>query len=153
MRIRRDISAVPLRTASETWAEIVSLVTDSGSVDVTQLSAAAGVMGSVIADEQVKDRPMILEGVGPQLRIYLQYGDDAVTVGTNVDSLAWNPTAGDWTMHVPCDAANLDWVRKSLQRTSPRMKVYDLSSDVWRENEAGHRKQAADFKINWNVRG
>lgn len=153
MRIRRDISAVPLRTASETWTEIVSMVSDSGSVDVAQLSAAVGVMGSVIADENAKDRPMILEGVGPQLRIYLQYGEDAVTAGTDVDSLSWNPTAGDWTMHVPCDAANLEWVRKSLQRTSPRMKVYDLSGDFWREDEAGPEKQATDLKINWNVRG
>src|SRR5688572_9689637 len=103
MRIRRDITSIPERSASETWQRIVDLVTGSDSKDGQQLKAAAGVMGSIITDEHPAKRPILLEGVGPQLRIYCRYGMDAVEDGTAVDALNWNPTAGDWTMHVPCD--------------------------------------------------
>src|SRR4051812_29315215 len=51
MRIRRDISSIPERSASETWDRIVDLVTGLGSKDIQQLKAAGGVMGSIITDE------------------------------------------------------------------------------------------------------
>ena len=59
--------------------------------------------------------------------IYCRYGMKAVEEGGEVDALAWNPTAGDWTMHVPCDAENIDWVRDALAGTSPRIKVFDVA--------------------------
>ncbi len=45
------------------------------------------------------------------------------------DALNWNPTAGDWTMHVPCDADNMAWVKKSLAANAPRIKVFDVDED------------------------
>jgi hypothetical protein len=30
MRVRRDVSSIPLRTASETWQRIIDLVTGAG---------------------------------------------------------------------------------------------------------------------------
>lgn len=58
MRVRRDISSIPLQSASDTWACIVNLVTGSDSRDAGQLKAANGVMGSIIADEQPGRRPI-----------------------------------------------------------------------------------------------
>src|SRR5581483_2485455 len=97
MRIRRDISSIPERSASETWQRIIDLVTGNGSKDAEQLKSAAGVMGSIITDEHPAARAILIEGVGPQLRIYCSYGMNAIEEGTQVDSLSWNPTAGDWT--------------------------------------------------------
>src|SRR5215472_2409244 len=104
MRVRRDISSIPHRSATETWQRIIDLVTGQKSQDVQQLKDAAGVLASIITDEHPSRRAIMIEGVGPQLRIYCQYGFDAIEDGSNVDRLTWNPTAGNWTMHVPCDA-------------------------------------------------
>src|SRR5271154_3406423 len=110
MRIRRDISSIPFRSAGETWQRIIELVTGPDSIDVLQLKNAAGVMGSLITDEHQAKRAIIIEGVGPQLSIYCRFGMKAVEEGAKVDPLTWNPTAGDWTMRVPCDAENMPWV-------------------------------------------
>ena len=152
MRIRRDISSIPERSASETWQRIIDLVTGGGSKDVQQLKAAAGVMGSIITDEHPSARPILLEGAGPQLRIYCSYGMDAIEQGTKVDSLNWNPTEGNWTMHVPCDAENMDWVKKSLASTSPRIKVFDVKDEERAEDE---QQQAAksEIVVDWNIGG
>lgn len=153
MRIRRDIASIPERSASETWQKIVELVTGSNSRDVQQLKAAAGVMGSIITDEHPAARPILLEGAGPQLRIYCCYGMDAVELGSKVDSLNWNPTNGDWTMHVPCDAENLDWVRKSLAGTSPRIKVFDLAEEDRGDNEEQKAAATGEIVVDWNIGG
>src|SRR5437867_6870361 len=129
MKVRRDVSSIPHRSASETWQRIVDLVIGPKSQDVQQLNNASGVMGSIITDEHPSTRPILLEGVGPQLRIYCRYGLKAVEEGSSVDALTWNPTAGNWTMHVPCDSDNIEWVRASLGKTSPRINVFDVAED------------------------
>lgn len=154
MRVRRDISSIPYRSAGDTWQRIVDLITGGGSKDVQQLKDAAGVMGSIITAEHPAVRAIFVEGVGPQLRIYCRYGMKAVEHGGAVDALTWNPTAGEWTMHVPCDAENIDWVRKSLARTSPRIEVFDVEDDDRTEGEEqqGALKSAADLVVDWDFR-
>ena len=151
MRIRRDISSIPDRSASETWQRIIDLVTSSGSKDLQQLKAAAGVMGSIITDEHPSTRPILIEGVGPQLRIYCSYGMDAIEQGSKVDSLNWNPTDGDWTMHVPCDAENIDWVKKSLAGTSPRIKVFDVDEEERAEDDQQQESANSEIVVDWNI--
>ena len=59
MRVRRDISSIPYRSAGETWQLIIDLVTGKGSKDVQQLKNAAGVMGSIITDEHPASRAIM----------------------------------------------------------------------------------------------
>ena len=66
------------------------------------------------------------------------------------DPLNWNPTAGDWTMHVPCDADNIAWVKKSLAANSPRIKVFDVDED---ERGRGASEQSAAAKPERDRRG
>jgi len=141
--------------ASETWQRIIDLVTGQGSSDVQQLKAAVGVMASIITDEHPANRAILIEGVGPQLRIYCRYGMKAVEEGSGVDSLTWNPTAGDWTMHVPCDAENMDWVKESLSATSPRIKVFDVDEAERAEEEQieAAAKSAQNVLVDWNFGG
>jgi hypothetical protein len=152
MRIRRDISSIPVRSARETWAQILDLVTGKESKDKAQLQAVAGVMASIITDEHLADRALILEGIGPQLKIYCRYGMTAVEEGSGVDRLNWNPTAGNWTMHVPCDAENIEWVSGSLRCIAPRIKVFDVSEAERAEDDAMVEK-AAGIAVDWNIKG
>ena len=155
MRVRRDVSSIPFQSAGETWERIIDLVTGSGSKDIQQLKAAAGVMGSVITDEHPAARAIMLEGVGAQLRIYCRYGMKAVEEGGAVDALTWNPTAGDWTLHVPCDSENIDWVKTSLARTSPRIKVFNVAEADRSEDEdtTAVEKSGGGVVVDWNLRG
>ena len=154
MRVRRDISSIPHRSASETWQRIIDLVTGPDSKDGGQLNAAAGVMASIITDEHPGAKAIVLEGVGAQLRIYCRYGMEAIEEGSSVDALTWNPTAGDWTMHVPCDADNMSWVKASLAKTSPRIQVFDVTDEERSEDtSANPAKAAGAIAIDWNIRG
>lgn len=154
MRVRRDVSSIPFRSASETWQSIVDLVTGPGSKDTQQLKNAAGVMGSIITDELPASHAVMLEGVGAQLRIYCRYGMKALEEGGKVDSLTWNPTAGDWTMHVPCDEENIEWVRKALAGTA-RIKVFDVAEADRAEDEeqTSVAKAGSSIVVDWNLKG
>jgi hypothetical protein len=154
VRVRRDISSIPHRSASETWQRITDLVTGPDSKDVGQLNAAAGVMASIITDEHPGAKAIVLEGVGAQVRVYCRYGMEAIEEGSSVDALTWNPTAGDWTMHVPCDADNMSWVKASLAKTSPRIQVFDVTDEERSEGTSAGATKAADaIAIDWNIRG
>jgi hypothetical protein len=130
-------------------------VTGADSCDVQQLTAATGVMGSIITDEHPATRPILLGGVGAQLRIYCRYGMDAIVEESSFDELTWNPTAGDWTMRVPCDADNIEWVRASIAKTSPRIKVFDVAEEERSENDAltTATKSSGPIVVDWNIRG
>jgi hypothetical protein len=149
MRIRRDISSIPLRSASETWDRFVELISGTGALDLDQLKAAGGVIASIIADELLAERPLLLEGVGPQLRVYCRYGPEAIQEGIGVDALTWTPTAGEWILHVPCDAENLNWVRAALAKTSPRVKVFDTAEADRGEDE---KAPSAPIEVNWSLK-
>lgn len=155
MRIRRDISSIPFQSAGETWQRIIELVTGPDSKDVLQLKNAAGVMGSLITDEHPAKRAIMLEGVGPQLRIYCRFGMKAVEEGAKLDALTWNPTAGNWTMHVPCDADNMKWVKESLAKHSPRIKVFDVDETDRSDEEASEEaaKSSNGLVVDWNIEG
>jgi hypothetical protein len=154
MRIRRDVSSIPFCSAAETWQKIIDLVTGPGSVDLRQLRDAGGVMGSIITDEHPAERAIVIEGVGPQVRLYCRYGMSAVEEGAAVDSLTWNPTAGDWKMHVPCDAENIGWVKSSLSVSSPRIRVFDVAEGDWaNEEETKDVEKSSGIIVDWNFRG
>ena len=153
MRVRRDISSVPYRSASETWDRIVALVTGPDSCDVRQITAAAGVMGSIITDEHLANRALILEGVGPQLRVYCVHGLKAIEEGGDVDPLTWNPTAGNWTMHVPCDSENIAWVRSTLLACSPRIRLFDVDGPETDEQLDAAETKTNELVVNWNMKG
>jgi len=154
MRVRRDLSSIPLRSASETWERIIALVTGPGSRDVGQLSSATGVIASIITDEHPARRAILIEGVGPQLRIYCRFGMKAVETGAQVDALMWNPTAGNWTMHLPCDDENIDWVKKSLAKCAPRIKVFGVAdADRAQEEEVPAESKGGPILVDWNING
>ena len=125
--IARRIRATPERPATKAWEVIVELVSESEGVARKELDAASGVASSQIADETPKDFPILLAGVGPRLRIYCLYGEDATT-GDDADesSLSWNPTEGDWKMSIPVHREDLEWVKRQLASHGQRITAYEL---------------------------
>ena len=125
-RVRRMFAATPVRPASATWTAIIDVIAPTGAPGRATLGEAAGVAASLIAAEAWRSAPLIVRGVGPQLRVYCLYGENAI-IGeeTNEDALTWSPTDGDWRMEVPCLPADLDWVTSALAAISSRFTVVD----------------------------
>lgn len=124
--IARRVRSTPFRTASETWTTIIGLVAVSESGAAQELERVRGVCASVIASEAPGNAPIIVSGVGDQVRIYCLFGDEAV-VGDNASEspLAWDPTNGDWAMSLPCDADDLEWIRETLSKGSLHVTARD----------------------------
>lgn len=148
MRIRRDISSIPLRSAAETWRAIQQLVTGKDSVDAGQLDAAASVMAVLITDEAFHGEPLTLAGVGHRLVIYLRHGTDALEEGGDVAALTWNPTAGDWTLFVPCPEEHFAWAKKMLAGRAPRCVVLKPGE---KPEDRDTARKSESLTIDWGV--
>jgi hypothetical protein len=127
-RVRRNFIATPARPAAATWAAIVAVVAPEGAPGRGELEAAAGVAASLIAAEAWRRTAAVLSGVGPQLRIYCLYGEDAIVADdANEDALSWSPTDGDWSLSLPCPPEDLDWVTAALAQVSSRITAFDAT--------------------------
>ncbi len=148
--VARTFISVPQRSASETWEAIVALIApDSNSAARSELSAVAGVACSCIADEALAGDPIVVYGVGPRLRVYAVYGDDAVDgEGANESALSWVPTDGDWRLSLPCPSDDLAWVQSKLAKASKRVTARELGAAI--DDEDGDRSasvRAADSGV------
>jgi hypothetical protein len=118
-----------VRGAAATWTAIVDMVAPEGSAGRVELLAATGLAASLIAAEGWRDAPAVVSGVGPQLRVYCLYGEDAILgEDTNEDALSWSPTDGDWTMAMPCPSPDLGWVRDAAAELSARLEIVELTT-------------------------
>ncbi len=125
-RVRRTFRASPTRPASATWAAIVDAIAPAGAPGRAMLEQVGGIAASLIAAEAWGLTPLIVSGVGPQLRIYCLYGEDAILgEDANEDALTWSPTDGDWRMEIPCPPADVEWVTSALAAVSSRFTVID----------------------------
>ena len=130
--VARRVASTPTRTASGTWSRIVELLApDPTSPARIELAAAAGVACSSISSEAPKGDPFVVFGVGPRVRIYCVFGDDAITGdGVNDDALLNVPTAGDWAMSIPCLPEDLKWSQAQLAAVSSRITARALGEEV-----------------------
>jgi hypothetical protein len=151
VKVRRDLASIPLRSSEETWSEYKKLVTGPSSTDTAQFDAAATVMTSLITDEAFREEPLTLAGVGHRLVVYLLHGHNALEAGAGIDKLAWNPTAGDWKLFVPCAEEQFDWVKKTLATRAPRFVVLKSGEKVKEEEQSGVAE--ATLGVNWEVLG
>jgi len=150
MKARRDIASIPARSAAETWRAIAELITGDGSVDASQLKAAASVMESLIADEHPKTTPIVVKGSGPRLVIYCLYDEEAMAADKGVDPLTWNPTAGEWRMTAPCEEEDVSWMNNTLKKRGPRISVHDANKPA-EDGEEAEASKEGDVTIDWGV--
>jgi hypothetical protein len=63
------------------------------------------------------------------VRIYCLYDEEAV-IGeeANENKLPSNPTAGEWSMSLPCPGEDLSWVQAALAKHSRHVTARDMTS-------------------------
>ncbi len=144
----RRVASTPSRTASETWAFIMSLLTpDPASPARAELAKATGVACSAISSEAPKDDPIIVHGTGPLVRVYCVFGDDAITgEALNEDPLTQIPTEGDWSISIPCPPEDLKWSQSSLSAASKHITVREVG-----EEESTSKNAANDLPLTVNL--
>jgi hypothetical protein len=142
--VARTLVSVPERSAADTWERIVSLIApDISSPARSELSAVAGVVCSCISDETLAHDALVVYGVGPRLRIYALYGDDALDgERANESELSWAPTNGDWNMSIPCLPDDLAWMQAKLAKSSTRVSARALGSVVEEDEEEVNRSMS-----------
>ncbi len=122
----RRVAATPACSAADAWVVIADLVAPRGGGARQELDRVAGVATSLIAAEAMRNSPIVIHGVGPRLRLYCLYDEEAILgEGVSEDALPWCPTDGDWAMSFPCPAEDLPWVQKALARVSNRITARD----------------------------
>jgi hypothetical protein len=135
--VARTLISIPERSATDTWERIVRLIApDASSPARRELAAVTGVACSCISDEALADDALVVHGVGPRLRIYALYGDDAVDgERANESALSWTPTDGDWMISMPCQPDDLHWVQNKLAEASIRITARALGTAIEDEEE------------------
>ena len=140
----RRVVATPGRPAADAWAVIADLVAPPGSAAREDLAAVAGIAISLIAAEAMRESPIVVHGVGPRLRIYCLYDEDAILEeGSSEDPLSWSPTSGDWGMSLPCPRDDLAWVQRALADRSDRITARDWSGRAPSEDEPNPSQKIA----------
>ena len=139
--IARRVAATPVRPAAEAWDIIVGLITLEGTPARAELASVSGAGMSLVAAEAMREAPIVVWGVGPRLRVYAVYDEDAILgEGLSEDPLTWCPTDGEWAMSLPCPKEDLNWVQASLARSSKRVTARDLSEAVPEEATDGAKR-------------
>ena len=129
--VARRIRATPERSASETWRVIVDLLAPGNGSARVELMSIEGIASSIISTESPKDSPIVVKGEGPRIRIYCLFDDDAVSGDdANESALAECPTAGDWTMSLPVEKEDVEWMKSALANKTKKVTVREKSQSV-----------------------
>lgn len=123
---RRSFRSSPFRDALATWAAISDLLTRTNTDAEQELGDVAGIASSIVADKACESSPIIVSCEGPQTRIYCLYDDDAIDGSdANEDTLGFDPLKGNWSISLPCQPDDLDWVQSALKKKSKRITARD----------------------------
>jgi hypothetical protein len=147
--VARRIRAAPERPSTEAWSVITTLISEPGSPAKKELDAVSGIAACLVADETPKALPIVVAGVGPRLRIYCLYDEDAVT-GEDADesAVSWNPTHGNWKLWLPAAGEDLDWVKRELAKQSARIVAYELEQGEPEGDSARPAERRATLTVN-----
>jgi hypothetical protein len=131
--IVRRVASTPVRTATQTWQQILEILApDPKSSARKELAIAAGVACASISSEATKDAAIVVRnGGGPRVRVYCIFDDDAMTGdGVTEDALPKSPTEGDWKMSIPCLSEDVAWSRAELAAIAHRIAVRSADEEI-----------------------
>ena len=127
---KRTMRSCPSRDALETWSAISALLAVDGTEKRVELNSVAGIASSIIAEKDCENSPILVHCEGPQTRFYCIYDDDAIDGSdANEDTLGYDPLKGDWSVSLPCNPDDLDWVIAALADKSERITARDSSEN------------------------
>lgn len=131
---------------------ITGLISEPASEARRQLDAVGGIAACLVADETPRESPIVVAGIGPRLRIYCVFGEDAVT-GEDADetALTWDPTDGNWKMWLPAAREDLEWVKRELGKRGTRIVAYELEKGEPEGDSARPEGRAASLAVNVEV--
>lgn len=143
---RRTFRSSPHRDALDTWRAITDLLTANNVDARNALDGVAGVASSVIADKANETSPIIVSCEGPQTRIYCLFDDDAIDGSdANEDVLGYDPLKGDWSISLPCEAEDLDWVQSALKQKGDQITARDKAES--NKQEASKSAQSGTLEL------
>lgn len=142
----RRVVATPVRSAAQAWTAIADLVAPRGTTDRQELDRVAGIAMSLIAEETMRDSPIVVHGVGPRLRVYCLYDDEAILgEDASENALSWSPTDGNWAMSLPSPSEDLSWVQQALARVSSRVTARDKAEAAPGDTREENQQASADL--------
>jgi hypothetical protein len=141
--ITRRIGSVPVRTGTETWHAIVSLIAEPGSEAQTRLNSITGIAAMLIAETYTQEAPVIIiPSSGSRVRVYTVHGDEAEETTGDETALAYWPTSDTgWSISLPCGSDDLGFASARLAST-PEITVRDLVLGISLDN----RDQTVDVR-------
>jgi hypothetical protein len=131
--VRRDVASIPHRDAGATWKAIVDLLGAGGgdAAKRRELMSVAGVICSAIADQAMRDSPIVVTCDGPRTRIYCCYDDDTLDDSDrNEGPLGFDALKGEWQLSVPVAKEDLTWVQAALKVKSTRVIARDKDQGI-----------------------
>lgn len=130
--ISRSIRSVPYRSALGTWQRILDVLTAAGgSGPRATLESIAGIASAIITEKSPQESPIVVLGGGPRVRIYCLYDDSAIEDDSHSEQvLSFNPFDGDWSVSLPCPAADLGWVATALAQKTQRVRARDAAEGI-----------------------
>lgn len=144
--IARYIRATPHRTADETWTFIANLICRDDANANAEFHKVNGVGLFLVADEILKNFPLVIIGSGPRLRVYCIYDEAAIVDGdANEDDLSWSPTPGSWKCHIPCPKDEKAWIEKLISKAPIHFTVYDPDDGIDNESAADSNKFSVEI--------
>ena len=146
--VARRIKAIPVRSASGVWRVMVDLLAPTTSDARNELLSIDGVASCLVASEAMKAAPVVVRGKGPCVRLYCNYGEDAIVADdANETPLAICPTEGDWSVSLPCPVEDLKWVQAALMKQCNRVTARDMSEAFAIADESGDNSAAATINV------
>lgn len=134
--VARRIKATPVRTASETWALMVELISAADDSIRTDLETAGNAAAMLIAEEHTQADPIILSGCGPQVRLYTLHASAAMDgAAANEQPLALNTPADDWKLALPATGVDFDIAQTAVEGNA-HVCIYNPTQDSTREAAA-----------------
>ncbi len=123
----RTFRSIPHRSADQTWAAIVDLLTQGRNNNArSELLEVSGIAASIIADKCPQESPIVVICDGPRTRIYCVFDDDAIEDDNGNESpLGFDPLQGGWALSLPCSEEDIDWVRRALATKSNKITARD----------------------------
>lgn len=145
----RIVRSSPYRDTASSWEIIVNLLNqDKNESAKKELLAVIGVASAIIAERAPKDAAIVVTCDGPRTRIYCLYDEDAIE-GSDAkeDALGYDPLKGDWAVSLPCPAADLEWVQRSLKAQGRRITARDMSAELGESGEAAAKAKGLTLDV------
>lgn len=148
--VRRDFRSTPHRDATETWDQIVQLLTKGKpGAAMTELKAVSGIAASIISDQTPVSAPIVVTCDGPRTRIYCLYDEAALDYGdANEAALNYDPLQGNWAVSLPCQKDDIEWVQRALKKHSSRIAARDMATGFASDDASTESKKAQGLSVN-----